>query len=197
VDAGTIALIAGTVIGGLGTLFLYFETRFGRRRTERKSAMDARLAAALVPIKEDLQSIHAKLDADSSHQDAATKIAIAEALLPVKDQLTTLNTKVEPLWKAIEALTVSNIQVLHKPHPQNAELDALYDAYFAYVDGHGTFTADQELRLRHYLRIIKDWLPGQNVGFHVDPGDPTSAAIVLATMDLTRIRRKQQEQEKK
>jgi hypothetical protein len=194
VDAGTIALIVGTVIGGLGTLFLYLETRFGRRRTERKSAMDARLATALAPIKADLQSIHAKLDAESSHQDASTKIAIAEALEPVKDQLSTLNTKVEPLWKAIEALAVSNIQVLHKPHPENAELDALYDAYYAYVDGRGPFGADQEMRLRHYLRIIKDWIPGQDVGFHVDPGDPTSAAIVLATMDLTRIRRKQQEQ---
>ena len=46
------------------------------------------------------------------------------------------------------------------------------------------------MELRHYLEQIKEWEPGQDIGFPVLPAEPTSAAVLLAIMGLNRVRRK-------
>jgi hypothetical protein len=195
VDVLSIVLGVGTALGGGGTLFLYMEARGSRARKRREIEMAAWLAASINPIQADLQMIHAKLDNDSSHLTNEIKVAIHEALDPVKSDLSTLNTKIEPLWKSLEALAVANAQMIHKPHPDHKPVDDLLDAYMAFVRGDGPFSPDQELQLRAYLTLIKDWKPGDDAGFPVAQGDPTRAAILLSTMELTRIRRRQEHQE--
>lgn len=191
-DVLSIALALGTILGGGSGVVMYLETRGSRARKRREMELTARLAAALNPIQADLQLIHGKLDADSVHAATAVKVAIHEALDPIKTDISTLNTKIEPLWKSLEALAVANAQMIHKPHESHKHIDDLLDAYVAFVRGYGSFTVAQERELRKYLRIIKDWKPGDDAGFPVEQGDPTRAAILLSTMELTRIRRKQE-----
>lgn len=188
-DVATIVLSVSTAIGGSGTVFLWWESHSVGRKAKRREEITAQLA----PILADVKAVHDKLDTTNEHTLTVVKAAVSEALGPVRDQLSVLNTKIDPLWKSLEALAVANAQLIHKPHPDNRDLDMLLDKYEAFVEGSGPFTAEEELRLRNYLITIKKWVPGQDVGFFVADGDPTRAAIVLATMELTRIRRKRQQ----
>lgn len=190
-DVATIVLSVSTAIGGSGTVFLWWESHSAGRKTKRREEITAQLA----PILADVKAVHDKLDNANEHTLTVVKAAVSEALSPVNDQLAVLNTKIDPLWKSLEALAVANAQLIHKPHPENADLDLLLDKYEGFVEGTGSFSADEEMRLRHYLNVIKKWEPGQDAGFYVAEGDPTRAAIVLATMELTRIRRKHQQEQ--
>lgn len=191
-DVLSIVLGAGTAIGGGGTIFMWLDTRTDRGRKRRKAEIDHRLTAALGPIQQELQAVHAKLDSDSLHADLAIKAAINEAMVPVKDQLSTLNTKIEPLWKALEAMAVAQVQVLHQPDPARAEIDSLLEELHAEIDGGPLMTGARYLKLRGFLTQIKSWEPGQSLGFPVLPGEPTSAGILLSIMGLSRERRRQE-----
>jgi hypothetical protein len=193
VDLLSIILAASGSLSALGTMAYWLLSRKLGIHKSRQEEMDSRIHVAFAPLHTDLTELHAKFDAFADSRPAAVKVAVQEALEPVKDQLAVLNTKVEPLWKSLEALAISNAQMIHKPHPDHAHIDELLDAYVAFAQGNGPFTVDQELQLRHYLNIIKAWRPGKDVGFPVEVGDPTRAAIVLATMELTRIRHKQEQ----
>lgn len=191
-DVLSIVLGLGTAIGGGSSAFMFYETRGNRYRRKRLEEIDVRVAGAVSPMQSDLTGIHTKLDALADTRATETATALHTALLPIREQLAVLQTKIEIPWSVLEQLAVVNAQMIHKPHPEHAEIDALLDAFVAYVQDAGPFSADQELHLRHYLTVIKNWRPGQDVGFPVTESDPTRAAILLATMDLTRIRRKQE-----
>lgn len=195
-DIATILLTAGTALGGSGSIFLWLETKTESGRKRRGAEIDHHLSQALTPIQSDLQSIHAKLDADSLHSATIIKAAIGEALEPVKDQISTLNTKIEPLWKSLEAMAIAQVQVLHQPDPARAEIDHLLEALHAELEGGPLMPADDYLRLRHFLVLIKSWEPGQDLGFPVSAGEPTSAGILLSIMGLTRERRRQEHHKK-
>jgi|ERR1700722_1332508 len=177
-----IILAVLAALGGIGTVFLWLDSRSERSRKKRNDEVDHRLAEALAPIHQELSAMRGDF-----------KSAMHEAMEPVKVQVAELNTKIEIPWRTLEQLAITNAIDLHKPHPGAERIDALLDAFIAYSRGEGPFSADDELALRHFLTIIRNWKPGQDVGFPVEDGDPTRAAIVLTTMELIRIRRKQEQ----
>lgn len=115
---------------------------------------------------------------------------IVRALKPIEAQLIIQNTKIDPVWRALEELAVDMAKNLHHPDPDRAELDALLDHFMAH-----TLTEPEDLVLRRYLNTLKTVTAGYNeaLGFTVYDGEPTYAAILLRTMELSRIRRRQEQ----
>jgi len=191
-DIATVVLAVGTAFGGGGSAFLWLETRTQSAKKRRTDEIDAHLSAALQPVKDDLTAIHAKLDGDNERTAVVIKVAIAESLVPLRDQLAVLNTKVEPLWTALINMGINQTNVLHQPDPRRTEVDGLLEELQSELQGGREMTLGHFTKLRHYLQLIKMWEPGKDIGFPVLPAEPTSAAILLAIMDLSRIRRKQE-----
>lgn len=186
-DVLSVVLGVGTFLGGSGTLFLYRENHTESARKKRIEEIDSRLKEALTPLQLDVTSLHAKLDAETTHTATVVEAAISRSLEPLRDQVSTLNTKVEPLWRSLESIAIDAARVLHQPDPARAEIDDLLESFTE-----GTLTVDEELSLRRFLVQIRNWEPGQDLGFPVHAGEPTAAAILLSTMDLSRVRRKQE-----
>lgn len=171
-----------TIFGGWGA-FAYF--RLMQRDTSqinRKAEIAAQLTAALIPVNSDIREMQLRLE----QRDALIKVAIHEAMEPIRDQLSALNTKVDPLWRALEQLAINSANVLHHPDPRRAEIDRLLDHFKDDI-----LTPEEELALRRYLVAIKDWEPGQDLGFPVYQGEPSSAANLLSMLDLVRIYRQE------
>lgn len=179
-DVLSIVLGVGTFLGGGGSAFFWYETR--SQRAQEKRAEEVKVA--LGPLHASIQS----LQQDHKHSTAALQ-KLTDSLQPLHDEVISLRTKMQPFWKFIETLTVENIGIIHKPHPENADLDRLLERYRAFVKGDGPpLPLPDELRLREFLHKVKDWVPGKQIGLYVEPGDPTSATIILATMELYRTR---------
>ncbi len=192
-DVLSIARGIGTVLGGGGTVFLWRETYGTRVRNKRNTEIDSRVKEAVNPLQADLAGIHIKLDGLADHQADKVTNAVREALEPVRDQLAILNTKVEPLWTALINMGLNQVNVLHQPDPRRAHIDRLLEALQDELNGHGRMPASDYLKLRDYLTQIKSWEPGQDLGFPVLPAEPTSAAILLAIMGLSRVRHNQEQ----
>jgi hypothetical protein len=150
----------------------------------------ARIAAAIVPVQAEIASLHIKLDNVPEQRHVELKAALHEAMEPVRDQLAVLNTKVEPLWTALINMGINQTNVLHQPDPRRAEIDGLLEMLQDELRGGPRMKASDYLKLRRFLGQIKEWEPGQDLGFPVLPAEPTSAAVLLAIMGLSRIRRK-------
>jgi hypothetical protein len=192
VDVLSVVLGIGTALGGGGSVFLWLETRTQGARDRRAKALKTDIAAALQPIQTDITALHTRWEGEQERMAVAVKIAIAESLEPVRGQLAVLNTKVEPLWTALINMGINQANVLHQPDPRRADVDKLLEELQTELRGGREMTADHFLRLQHYLILIRQWEPGTDIGFPVLPAEPTSAAILLAIMGLSRIRRKQE-----
>ncbi len=190
-DWTTIILAVSSSLGGLGAFFLWLETRGERGTKRRQTRIDARVHTALIPVQADMAGIHAKLDHLTLQYESHLSTALHDALEPVRDQLTVLNTKIEPLWVALIKVGINQTDVLHQPDPRRAEYDALLEELQAELRGGPLMSADRFLRLRHFLELTKTWEPGQELDFPVHPAEPTSASILLAIMDLSRVHRRQ------
>jgi hypothetical protein len=191
-DVATVVLAVSTAIGGGGSMFLWLETRTQSAQKKRADEIDTRLAAALAPVQVNLTALHAKLDGDSERTATVIKVAIAESLLPLRDQLAVLNTKVEPLWTALINMGINQANVLHQPDLRRTEVDGLLEELQEELRGTAEMSLEHFTRLQHFLNLIKSWEPGEDIGFPVLPAEPTSAAILLAIMGLSRTRRKQE-----
>lgn len=190
-DVLSIVLGIGTALGGGGTVFMWLETRGGKRKKHRLAEIDSRVSRAIAPVKTDLQEVRAKVDYDRDHTEAMVREAMHEALAPIREQLTILATRVEPLWKVAEQNIIRNAGVLHQPDPRRYHIDVLLDKLVASVGGGPLLTPGEETELRRLLTLIQNWEPGQDVGFPVHPGEPASAAAILGSMDLVREGRRQ------
>lgn len=193
-DIATVVLSLSGIAGGGGTILYWLETRTGSSRKRRSAETKAVVKEIVEPLKEDLTTLKTKVESDGGHISTVIKAALYEALDPLKADIGILKGDTSAMWRSLEQLSVALAEQMHKPHPENAELDSLLEKYVNWVQGDGTFSTEQELKLRSYLKIIKTWKPGQHVGFIVDTGDPTRAATLLATMDLTRIRHNRERQ---
>lgn len=191
-DVLSLVLATGTAIGAGTSVAMWLQARGDRGSKKRHQEIDQRLAKALAPIHSDLQGLHLKFEADSTNSQLMLKSAITEALGPLKDQLSIQNTKIEPLWKALEAMAVAQVQVLHQPDPARAEIDALLESLHTELEGGELMASRDYVELRGYLTQIKTWEPGQDLGFPVLAGEPTSAGILLSIMGLQRERRRQE-----
>lgn len=195
-DILSIVLAGSTALGGGGTLFLWLETRTSRYRDQRSNELDVRIKTMLQPLQTDVTSLHTKLDADSEHSITVIRAAIHDALEPIRDQVVTLNTKVEPLWTALINMGINQTTVLHQPDPRRAEYDKLLEQLQDELRGGPLMTVEAYARLQHYLTLTKTWEPGDDIGFPVLPAEPTSAAILLAIMGLSRARRVHEQEQK-
>jgi len=159
-------------------------SRISSSKADRAAEMKQAITDGLHPMDVRVTALQGKCD----HMVDTMNSLIGKALDPVNAQLNTLNTKIDPVWKALEELAVDMAKNLHHPDPDRAEFDALLDHFMA-----GTLTADEDLTLRRYLNQVKTYRPGDNIGFVVHDGEPTYAAILLRTMELSRIRRRQEQ----
>lgn len=191
-DVLSLVLAGSTALGAIGSVAFWRETHSEGIRDKQKAETRAMIDAALASLQLDLQAIHAKMDGDKDREAIVIKAVMSEALEPMKDQLSILNTKVEPLWTALINMGVNQTNVLHQPDPRRAEVDALLEELQdELVNGHLMSQRDY-LRLREFLNKIKSWEPGRDIGFPVLPAEPTSAAILLSVMGLSRQRRRQE-----
>lgn len=181
-------VILGTAatVSAVAAWFSVRLTRRGHDKEDRKAEMRQATQEAVHPV--DLRVI--ALENQCNSMPVTIDSLIVRALEPVKVQLSTLNTKIDPVWRALEELAVDMAKNLHHPDPDRAELDALLDHFMAH-----TLTDTEDLTLRRYLNKIKMVTAGFNsdLGFTVYDGEPTYAAILLRTMELSRIRRRQEQ----
>ena len=71
--------------------------------------------------------------------------------------------------------------MLHHPEPNRARVDYLLDCF-----REGFITPEESEELKGYLHTIMTWEPagdGAEPPFTLFPGEPTAAALMLATMD--------------
>ena len=93
------------------------------------------------------------------------------------DRLAGIDVKVELYWTTMAMNAAKN---LHQPDPRRASVDRLLEAFME-----GTLTADERIELKKILVQIRNYEPGKSqLDFPVMPGEQTSAAILLSTMDL-------------
>lgn len=189
VDVLNIVLAVSTALGSAGTVAFWRETHSDGKRAKRTAETRAMIETAIAPLLLDLQVVHAKMDADSSQTTLIIKTVLSEALEPVRDQLSTLNTKVEPLWTALINMGINQTNVLHQPDPRRAEIDSLLEELQDELANGHLMSQPDYTRLREFLNRIKYWEPGMDIGFPVLPAEPTSAAILLSVMGLSRQRR--------
>jgi hypothetical protein len=184
VDVLSIVLAVGTALGGGGTVFMWADSRGEKAGKKRRLEIQAHVSEAIGPVQKDVSQMHAKLDHLAEHSAIQVKAALYEALEPLKDQIATLNTKIEPLWTSLVQSALHNAEVLHHPDPGRAHMDRLLEHFRDNI-----LTRDEELELRRYLVKIKDWEPGEDLGFPVYETEPSSAANLLSMLDLVRIYR--------
>ena len=177
-----IFLGSGTVAAAVAAWFSVHLTRRGHTREDRKAELEQVVQKAVHPI--DMRVL--ALEGQCNNMPVTIDSLIIRALKPIEAQLGTLNTKIDPVWRALEELAVDMAKNLHHPDPDRADLDSLLDHFMEQ-----TLTDDEDLRLRRYLNAVKKWR-GEDLGFTVYDGEPTYAAILLRTMELSRIRRSQE-----
>jgi len=193
-DIATIVLSISGIAGGGGTIAYWLETRSGRAQRRKVADAKALIDTTIAPVRDDITTLKTKVESDGSHVAGVIKLALYEALDPIKNDVSTLKANTASMWNTLEKLAVAFAEQIHKPHQENAELDRLLEEYINWVHRDGPFPPEHELKLRSYLKIMKNWKPGQQAGFVVDPEDPTRAAGLLAMMELTRLRRQQEQQ---
>ena len=179
-----IFLGSGTVAAAVAAWFSVHLTRRGHNKEDRKNEFEQTVQKAIHPLDMRVQA----LEGQCNNMPVTIDSLIIRALKPIEAQLGTLNTKIDPVWRALEELAVDMAKNLHHPDPDRADFDTLLDHFMAH-----TLTPDEDLRLRRYLNAVKIWRPGVDLGFTVYDGEPTYAAILLRTMELSRIRRNQEQ----
>lgn len=177
---------SATVAAAVAAWFSVNITRRSHDKDNRKDETRHAVQETFHPLDARLQALESQCNAMPVTIDSL----IVRALKPIEAQLLIQNTKIDPVWRALEELAVDMAKNLHHPDPDRAELDALLDHFMAH-----TLTEPEDLVLRRYLNTLKTVTAGYNeaLGFTVYDGEPTYAAILLRTMELSRIRRRQEQ----
>ena len=122
---------------------------------------------------------------------AAVRNAVREEIEPLDARLALLNTRLTvvetKMDMVIGGVAVGAAAVLHHPEPSRARVDYLLDSF-----REGSITEEEMDELKGHLHTIMNWeqhgdsLDGGAAGepeFIIYPGEPTAAALMLATMD--------------
>jgi hypothetical protein len=107
--------------------------------------------------------------------ETAIHRVIEELFDPLDKRVTVVETKMELFW---QKLAGDMARVLHHPEPSRIAIDMLLEDLMD-----GTLTPEGTASLSRYLRLIRDWEPGRDVGFVVYPGEQVAAAILLHTLE--------------
>lgn len=107
---------------------------------------------------------------------------ITLALTPIRDDLAkgdtrmaVLETKIEVYWRTVMG---NGIDVIHSPDPGRAHVDDLLEKL-----RNGAITKDELMQLKHLLRQIRNWEPGQPSDFPIKQGEQFAAGGVLAAIE--------------
>jgi hypothetical protein len=103
----------------------------------------------------------------------------ADRLEAVERRLTRVETQMEPFWAAVQA---DLIKILHHPHPEWADMDALLDKLDPGKPG--TLTRAERAELKADLRRIIDDDPADPPPFPVSSDERVVAVFLLHAMDL-------------
>jgi hypothetical protein len=177
---------SATVAAAVAAWFSVHITRRSHDKDDRKAEIKQAVQEGFHPLDGRILA----LESQCNNMPVTIDSLIVRALKPIEAQLVAQDTKIDPVWRALEELAVDMAKNLHHPDPDRAELDTLLDHFMAH-----TLTDAEDLVLRRYLNTIKTVTAGYNpaLGFTVYDGEPTYAAILLRTMELSRIRRRQEQ----
>jgi hypothetical protein len=165
--ASTIAALVAATVAYLG-----FRENRGDRQAER---LKGAIETALQPLVHRITSVEQQnTDAAQRLQDVV-EIIIGKALQPIQQQVVVLETKIDVFWKQV---AMDAAKILHQPDPRRSEIDRLLELFME-----DALDADEELQLRKFLLKIRNYEEGANIGFPVQPGEQTAAAILLRTMN--------------
>jgi hypothetical protein len=163
VDWPTLTVALGTLLAA-GIAYIALRDS----RSDRKSKqLNDEITVAVQPIVQQLHDLEIKYK-------SILDLSVASALQPLQSQLAVLETKIDVFWRTI---AVDAAKILHQPDPRRAMIDTLLEHFME-----DRLTSEEEFQLRKYLVTIRNWEPGQDVGFPVHPGEQTAAAILLSTM---------------
>lgn len=176
----TLVATLGTAAGGIGS-FLYWRENHSDRATQKQ---EDRITHALHPY--DVRLIELELTA--KHSADAIAAAITRSLQPLVTSMASLETKMDVLWELQRQAALDAARILHHPEKAREKIDHLLDAF-----SEDTLTSEEEVQLRKYLVIIRDWEPDQDAGFPVYQGEQTAAATLLGVLKYLWPNRKDRE----
>lgn len=178
IDVTNIALAVATAISAASAAFAWRDARGDRDRKRYKE----QIALEVVPLDGRVSALELKFEALLEANAALIETAIIRAVEPLATKLTVLETKMDVFWRQV---ALDAAKILHQPDPARHRIDCLLEAFME-----DTLSADEELELRKELVKIRNWEPGQDLGYPVHPGEQTAAAILLRTMEHATTRRK-------
>jgi hypothetical protein len=165
-----IILAVATVIASLAAALAYRESHTDRGKAQRQEQIDH----SLIPLDGRIGVLESQFKAAIERNAEILDGAISRSMQPLREDIAVLKNQVEVFWKSV---AIDAAQILHQPDPEREHIDKLLEALME-----DTLTPEEELRLRKYLVTIRNWEPGQDVGFPVRDGEQTAAAILLRTM---------------
>jgi hypothetical protein len=163
----------GAMLGGGGTFVAYFVWREGRK-DRRRASIDDQIAHAIQPLRSDIDGLSQTMRDHVAQEAGMIQAAVERGLHPVATELAVLKAQVLLYW---QGTALDSASVIHQPDPRRRHIDDLIDAL-----RDESITPGQLAELRKYLETIRDWEPGQDVGFPVLQGEQASAVQLLNTM---------------
>lgn len=170
-DVASIVLAIVAVL----SLAVAFVTWRDKRKSRAGKHLDEKVLKHLHPVEARINAITAEIEHLNRTLPDSIQAIVAREIQPLREDIRALNTKVEVFWRNVG---LDLAKVLHQPDPARAHVDALLEAFMK-----GTLTPAQRTELRRLLIRIRNWEPGQDLGFPVHPGEQTAAAILLRVMD--------------
>lgn len=135
-----------------------------------KNRVDTALDSRIHPVELRINT----LEITSDHAADKLEAMLSRALQPLVTEMAALGSKMDVLWEVQKQAALDAARILHHPLEDRRMIDKLLDAF---VDD--TLTPEEEIQFRKYLVIIKDWKPGDDVGFPVYQGEQLAASGLL------------------
>jgi hypothetical protein len=177
VPADTLSIVLGAATFlSAGTAFL---TWWNARGSAHHKQLDDQIDGRLAPFDKRVELLEAQFKAAQEASQALIADAIRRELGPVSGKLDVLEAKMDVFWRQV---AVDAAKILHQPNPERRYLDSLLDAFTESLDAQVPMAPDKEVALRKELVRIRNWEPGDDLGYPVRDGEQTAAAILLRTM---------------
>jgi hypothetical protein len=139
-------------------------------RVEEADRVQKALDARMHPMELRINT----LEINDEHATDKLEASLSRALQPLVVQIADLGGKMDVLWEVQKQAALDAARILHHPEEARRMIDDLLDAFVE-----DTLTLEQEVQFRKYLVTIKNWNPGDDVGFPVYPGEQMAAAGLL------------------
>lgn len=163
----------GTVLAALAAWGAWHQTHKARSSEKLREEFEHHLH----PLTEQLKLTTQKFDLFIAGAPDTIEAAITRKNGPVLERLAVLEATTKDMKETWRQIALDIASVLHHPVPERRQVDVLLDAF-----KDGTLTSEEEIELRKYLSQIRDWKPGDDIGFPVYEGEQGFAALLLRIM---------------